>query len=596
MWDPIGSLTGPEGPQGSPGDEGPEGPEGPKGDPGDPATATTDASDLTSGTMDLARLPSQVPAYRTSGGAVRSTGAPIRFGMDSDYSAFPGATMLPDGRLLMVWRHGTDHVVARDGSIQGTWSSDEGRTWTDPETLVPYPGGGVDLRDPSVSTSADGTRVWLTYFKGTSSLAAAGCFMRTSLDGGETWGSETRIDPSQPYAAICAPIVEVGSTLFAVWYGRTGSETRDSVWVASSTNNGSSWGSPTRVMNGQTASRDYQEPYLIQAGSDLVLMFRWGSVESLGLSRSTNNGSSWSTGASMFAGTGRPTLGYMSTGVLVCSYRRQSDGAAIYRYSRNAGVSWSGAFKAQLVPGSGWMNYSTMVEVSPGLMFHPVTADEGPDSKVWLSYLSDGGGVSPVGDNFPDRISRVAQDLDTVLAADDFDRPNTTSGLGDCLTGQPWSAGGRILNGEARCAVPNNVVEFPVVETYSPHVTVEADFLYVNDPGFAIMLRHLNDNNHHMFTVETGGTRVRFYVRNNGTYHSLAEATTVPALQGSWMRLTASIRGNRFLGFVNGQIAVAQTIAPVDMNLVGSATRHGLKFNENAANNVHACRRFIVRS
>ena len=602
-WNPIANVKGPQGVKGdtgATGGVGAQGPQGLQGPAGSDASATTNAGDLTSGTLDFNRLPSRItsvtPAYRTSGGAVRSTAAPIPFGLESNYTAFPGACKLSDGRLLLVWRHGTDHATSRDGSIRASWSSDEGRTWTTPTTIVPYPGGGVDLRDPSVTQSADGSKVWLTYFKGTSSLAAAGCFLRTSTNGGATWSSESRIDPSHPYAAICAPLVEVGSTLFATWYGRTGSETRDSVWVARSTNGGSSWQTPTRVMNGPSAGRDYQEPFMVSDGSALVLAFRWGTADSIGISRSTNAGSSWSTGASAFTGTGRPSLGYMSTGVVVCSFRRAADGAAVHRSSRDGGVNWFSEETSMLVPGSGWMNYSALVEVSPGLMFHPITVDEGSLSKMWLNYVSDGAAISPVGDNFPDRISRVLHSLDQVVAADDFDRPNTSSGLGYCLTGQLWSAGGRIDNGVARAATPDNVVEFPVVETYTPNVTVEADFFYEGDPGFAMLLRYKDANNHFMFTVETGGTRIRFYVRNAGTYYNLVEVTTVTLTTGSWHKLVGEIRGTRFNGFVNGQNVIAYQISTADTSLLGASTQHGLKFNENSTVNKHLCRRFVVRS
>ena len=68
QWRPIGSptwinlvpLADLRGPQGDPGNDGTDGVDGQDGAPGDPATATTDAGDLTTGTLDDARLSGNV--------------------------------------------------------------------------------------------------------------------------------------------------------------------------------------------------------------------------------------------------------------------------------------------------------------------------------------------------------------------------------------------------------------------------------------------------------------------------------------------------------------------------------------------------------
>lgn len=187
----------------------------------------------------------------------RLTKQPHRFGHDGAYSAFPTSWALPDGRLVLAWREGTDHVDTRDGHIRTSWSSDGGRTWTAPQVTVPYPGGGIDLRDPSISANTDGSTLYLTYFKGTTQLAAAGCYLRTSTDHGATWSGETRID-NQPYAAICAPAVHHDGKLWVTYYGRQPGDTRDSVYAAHSTNNGATW-TTLRVANGQADGRDYQD-------------------------------------------------------------------------------------------------------------------------------------------------------------------------------------------------------------------------------------------------------------------------------------------------------------------------------------------------
>ena len=529
-------------------------------------------------------------------GPVRMSKAPQKFGLDGAYSAFPGVGRVPSGRLVLAWRQGSDHVTSRDGYIRTSYSDDDGRNWSTPITAVPNPGGGIDIRDADVAASADGSRVWLTYFKGTNALAAAGCFLRTSTDGGQTWGTESRID-NAPYAALTGPIVELDDgTLLQPWYGRTGSETRDSSFVARSTNDGAAW-TQIRVANGQSAARDYQEPWLTLCGSTLVMLFRWNNAESIGISRSTDGGLTWTAPAVTFTpGTGRPAAVYLSTGVLVCIYRRLSDGAAIYRSSLDLGATWLTPRTSQIVTGSGWMTYAAPVEVAAGLAFCVVGIEStnGAVSALWNSYIADGGGISPLGD-FPDAVTRLITDQDLVLAADNFDRTDSASGLGYALTGQPWSAGGRIEAGTGRSVSADNVPEFPVINAGSADVTVEADLWWSLYSGHGLILRFKDDSNHLLYTVEGDGANVRLYVRNAGTYYKLSEAGSVPVAGGQYRRFTAVLRGNRFLGSVDGQLVLAYTIGQVDMDLLGAQTRHGIKFNESSTAQ-HRCRRFLVRA
>ncbi|MGW9307747.1 hypothetical protein ACWGPQ_07025 [Saccharomonospora azurea] len=90
--------------------------------------------------------------------------------------AFPSVARLDDGRLLLVWRRGSDHYLARDGVIEAAVSDDLGVTWARIGGLA----DSVDLRDPCVANI--GGTVWLTYFKGRRESPADGAFVRRSDD------------------------------------------------------------------------------------------------------------------------------------------------------------------------------------------------------------------------------------------------------------------------------------------------------------------------------------------------------------------------------------------------------------------------------
>jgi BNR repeat protein len=285
-------------------------------------------------------------------------------GVDSAYAAFPSVCRVGNG-LRLVWRQGTDHVDARDGQIHTATSLDDGRTWTPANVALT---DTADLRDPCIATA--GGTTWLTYFKGTSTLPAAGCFLRASTDDGLTWGSETRID-NQPYAAISSPIVQAGNRILAAYYGKNAGDTRDSCWLATSTD-GTTW---TRrvVANGPADRRDYQEPWLIASGAEVWMFLRYGHYAAIGACVSTDGGVTWSTPTPLFADTtARPAAVWLSTGAMAVVARRISDKQPVVR-TRRAGAAttdWQRPRRAMPQPRSGpiGMLYAHPLEVDGGVV------------------------------------------------------------------------------------------------------------------------------------------------------------------------------------------------------------------------------------
>lgn len=543
-----------------------------------------------------------VPA-RTSGfGPMRLTTQPRRFGLDANYAASPNVCVLGDGRLVMIWREGSGHA-SRDGKIMWSFSSDEGRTWTAPETWMPYPGGGIDPRGTAITAGRDGHTVWVPYFYGSDANAAMGVYLKISPDNGATWGPELRVDPGAAYAGTDSMgVIEVGDTLMLPWYGKhNAAEPYESIWLARSTDGGQTWLS-TRMVDGPATGRHYHEPNLVDCDGTLVMTFRWGTADSIAMIRSTDGGQTWTAPAVVISpGSGKAALAWSSTGVLTCIYRDLA-GAAVYRSSHDHGSTWTKEIRfAYMVDGAGWTVYAGACEISPGLLFvaQGVEYNTGHDCRLELHYLTDGAALTPIGAHNPDRVTRTLLRLDQVIAVDDFDRPQTTNGLGYALTGQTWrnTDWGRInQHGEA---MPNlNGAHYPTINCANTNVTVEAD-LYWEGAGaevdFGIVLRYRNPGNHFLFRADEGGSVVRLLVRNNGVYYTLATATTVPARSGQFRRWEASIRGNRFIGFVDGQAAIAHDIGAVDMNLLYGMPHHGLKLN-GAPGFIQACRRFVVHS
>ena len=88
--------------------------------------------------------------------------------------AFPGAALLKNGDLAVVYREGTVHGVEPTGKISLSRSTDGGRRWQPRVTVLDRP--DVDDRDPSIFQMSGGTIL----------LFSADC-ISTSRDNGRTW-------------------------------------------------------------------------------------------------------------------------------------------------------------------------------------------------------------------------------------------------------------------------------------------------------------------------------------------------------------------------------------------------------------------------
>lgn len=554
-------------------------------------------------------------------GTLRSTFPPVAIGNDAAYAAFPGVVQLPSGRLRMVWRQGTDHVNTHDGVIKTATSDDLGRTWSAATTLI-SDGAAPDLRDPSISISPDGTKVYLTYFKSNLSATATGMFFALSTDGGATFGTPVRIDSTLTAGAISAPVVDPGTgTIYAVGYAKSGAEAQYSSWLFSSTNSGSSWTS-ARISNGVTDGRDYAEPWLLwQGGTNYMVTQRYGS-NGFGLLKSTNSGSSWGAQTQIFTGySGRPTTARLSTGTIILILRSTSDGSGWYTYTKNAGTSWYPPRKMGVSMSSGTsQTYANPIEIAYGIAYCPIGFEQAYTSnlsRLYSTYLIEGAGISPLGDVSPDTKASVVDDVDQIVFADDFQRP-------DGAITAPWIvAQGSInlANGMAVSGNPDATGEKAYVECRSADVVIEADFMFNGgtQAGFGIITRYVDNNNHIVVTFETlngSGTALfptalnvyrylsgTLYRWQSGAWNStlttatatLGGGTTPAFFANTWGRVRVECRGAMIAVFVNNQFVTWINDQADAGTAIGNATKHGITLNP-AATFQQYCRRVLIKS
>jgi len=172
---------------------------------------------------------------------------------------WPTLLILADGTLAAVLRGGSPHV-GLDSRLDLVRSSDGGRSWSAPETIVPSI-AGLDVRGASAGVMPDGSLA-VAYWEDTRyrgeqfDPSAGGCtpFTIRSDDGGRTWSAKRPLvcPPLTEWAAVYGrmALLPDGTALMIV-YGPAGTDrTTRASCLMRSTDHGRSWGDPTIIAHG----------------------------------------------------------------------------------------------------------------------------------------------------------------------------------------------------------------------------------------------------------------------------------------------------------------------------------------------------------
>lgn len=310
------------------------------------------------------------------------------------HSAFPAAVRLPDGRVRLAWRESSGHLATDGRTMTAVGDPVTGQWSTPTEVVLDTVGPGRDMR-PGALALIDG-KVVLTYFYSVNSIPQ-GAYYAISDDGGATYGTSVRIDGGRPYAAASAPMVKIGSKLVIPWYGRNTGETIDTVWISQSMDNGQTW-QPNRIVNGLTTNHVYTEPWALVRGTTLMLLYRDGTWDALGM-RVTRNGDAaaptWDTPRDKVItnATGNSASVWGSNGVIYLTYRSTTSRSAELIASDDNGATWwpQGQLMkapANLGKGSVGMTYAAPIELGNGLIFCPLGMETSLDtSRLYVGWL-----------------------------------------------------------------------------------------------------------------------------------------------------------------------------------------------------------------
>ena len=259
-------------------------------------------------------------------------------------------------------------------------STDEGRSWSKPVTLIDTP---ADDRHPAFVELGDGTLLasFFTYWGEPenrdwgkdSSLAVRVHFIR-SFDGGHTWEKKSRqLKTPFLYDETDGPLVRLkdGSVLVAI-NGRATNGPPDQAAVLRSTNRGKSW----KLLSTIHASHDLQEVTVAELPDGRWVMMARPEGD---ICWSSDRGHTWTPPVTFGMRLFVPSLYVLHDGTLVCLHGSYAPGNGGLRvtFSTDGGHTWVAPAK----------DHGFLVDNAYGYG----KAMELPDGSMFITYLSSGG-------------------------------------------------------------------------------------------------------------------------------------------------------------------------------------------------------------
>jgi len=270
------------------------------------------------------------------------------------YEAFPDIVRLADGRLMVAFYAGYQHVSLpnevwpKGGRISYVTSSDEGATWSKPQVLIDTP---EDDRDSSLVRLKDG-RLACNFFK----YPSGDVYVTYSSDNGGTWSEPQFIVKA---FATSSPIRELQSGRLVLPLYRA---------VMLSDDKGKSWKfveipSATQEKTGTGLTEtDVWE----RSPNELYAIHRADNGPPMHVTISTDGGETWGDTTKLGFTGHSPYLFSTSTGILLLGYRGvigvEKGWDTRLCYSTDKGKTWSKHALVDDLVGA----YPSLVELKDG--------------------------------------------------------------------------------------------------------------------------------------------------------------------------------------------------------------------------------------
>lgn len=271
----------------------------------------------------------------------------------------PGICLLPDGRLFAAYCRRPIAKVRREaenGGIAGTYSSDEGRTWTPPEPVFD---SARDDEDPAIACTPDGTLICT--FVPHRQRGAVGTSLGTHIiqrkPGMTDWSPVVRIAPRYNCSAP-VHVLRNGRLVLGLW---ASDETRYAPASVCASADANKW-MPVVLMGEDRPPRLAETDIVERSDGWLYAISRIQNKNpdrTFFYSISQDQGETWDQPVPLdFSGI-RPRLLRTSKGAIICAYSVEQ---VFLRYSLDDGLTFGPAVQ---VDGAG-SNSPSMAELPDG--------------------------------------------------------------------------------------------------------------------------------------------------------------------------------------------------------------------------------------
>jgi hypothetical protein len=286
------------------------------------------------------------------------------------YEAFPDVCRLQDGRLLCVFYAGYGHIalpnakLPKGGCIAASYSSDEGKTWSDSKIIIDTP---LDDRDASVVQLKDG-RILCNFFtyQPKDGGVTTNTLLSESSDGGKTW-SEPKILFTDTPTSQPIRVLSDGTLLMPLYTFKKGELAAGAVSL--SNDNGKTWGEVIVIPNAGQQLDAETDVIELKDGTLYAIQRPW-----MGISYSKDKGKTWSISEHAgFAGHCPYLLRTKDNVILLATRLPQTN----LRISRDECKTWSSSILVDNVFGA----YPAMVELKDGSILI-VYYEEGEGSDI----------------------------------------------------------------------------------------------------------------------------------------------------------------------------------------------------------------------
>ena len=309
------------------------------------------------------------------------------------YMGWPTVARLQNGELNVVFSGDRDEHICPWGKTQLIRSLDEGKSWSEPETIN---NSLIDDRDAGIIQSAKGTLLlsWFTSYafingdiewmygkekttrfrrnwqshidlvKKQVKNRKSQSLIRRSTDFGKTWEPAVELEVSCPHGP---------SELFNGRILYVGKKSIKEMPVFESCDDGRTWQRLSEIELPGDDAGNFWEPHLVQAvNGDLITMIRHTPDDEnnfLYQSVSHNNGKSWTLPRKTKIWGSPPHLTRLKNGLILLVYScRRDDGGQFAVVSRDHGKSWSEPIRLSHAPNLDH-GYPASAELSDGSIY-----------------------------------------------------------------------------------------------------------------------------------------------------------------------------------------------------------------------------------